>query len=116
MTIDDNDKLNNIIDALNELEAEKEDLELCGATTVDMALDFMQDEEDYQEPTAEELEKIRITCDYNADQLNRIEEKQNDLRLEYFLLTDVYPFRNDATMRYQRDIYREMIKRRNNEE
>lgn len=96
-----------IIDDLNDMEADKEDLPICGATDVEMALDFIRDDwaaehDDKYTPTEAELENIRDTCEKNLEKLMKMEEKHNDLVQEYEDLTGTTPHYSFMTNRYSR--------------
>ena len=85
-----------IIDALNECAADKED---AGEWIIDCVID--QREEDGLPPfTPEELATAEAECDRIADIVIAISEKMESLRLDYILLTGKDPHYNEATNRY----------------
>lgn len=105
-----NKRLREIIDDLNGMEADKEDLPICGATDVEMALDFIRDgcaeEHDGEyNITDAELEKIQETCEKNLKKIMEMEGKKNDLFREYEDLTGITPHYSFATNRYVRSLY-----------
>ena len=117
--MDTQTRLDAIIEQLNELEAEKESLDMYQASDLEMALDFLEDSgyPDDDEPVdveslpPEEVERIRQICDYNADALNRIDAQQEKLLEEYEDIAYIRPHHNWASDRWQRDIYAEMCAR-----
>lgn len=110
------DRLDAIIDQLNELEAEKESLDMYQASDLEMALDFLEDSGypnddepvDVENLPPEEIERIRQICDYNADTLNRIDAQQETLLEEFEDMAYIRPRLNWASSRWYRDIYAEL--------
>lgn len=87
------ERLNAIIDELNQLCNEHEDLEGFGATELFMALDYRADSwdgdfNDYVPPTPEEIENIKAECARNRAKVNSIYDKMDELKSEYYVLTD----------------------------
>lgn len=108
--IEINEKLDSIIDELNDMEAEEEDLELSGAVSVEMALDFLRD--DYEgegefSPSEEEIAKIVEIVDKNVKKLNENEARRIDLKTEYFEIANAYPHYYDFPRRYSRNWLKE---------
>lgn len=110
-----NKRINEIVDALNALEYEKEEsLELNGALFPEMYVDFVNDEraadgnsEEYV-PSESELSEIQAACDRNCSTLKRIEEEQSALKGEYFSITGTNPHLSEATNRYMRSWYEKL--------
>jgi len=101
-----NDRLDAIIDALNDIQAEKEDLEGYGVADLETALDMRADEwegdGDCPAPTPDEIDALRAQCDRNAAAWRSIDARESDLLREYYLLADTSPQHYDATGRFAR--------------
>ena len=85
-----------ILDAMNDLEAELEDL---GPTFIDLVIDSRED--DGLPPlTPEELASAQSECDANADRATAIESAIDDLRLNFFELVGKFPHWSETVRRY----------------
>lgn len=102
------ERLNTIIDELNQLNNERENLEGLGAIDLDMALDYRADSwdgdfNDYVPPTPEEIESIKAECERNKAKVFEIDDKIDALKSEYLALTDGFlPHYYDVTNTYAR--------------
>lgn len=85
-----------IVDALNECAAEIED---AGEWIIDCVIDARADE-GLPPFTPEELEAATAECDRIGNKVQEIENRMDDLRLQYFELCGKGPHYYDATNRY----------------
>lgn len=84
MTVQEyNGKMEAILAQLQDLieDAEYIDFDMHNATSLDMALDMLADNDDVDVDNLppEEIERIRRICDYNADTKNRIDAVRDAL-------------------------------------
>ena len=90
-----NIQLDAIIDKLNEIIADNKDSGIYGVHDVELALDLRRDmlldEENYHEPTPEELKSIKEECERNKIKFEENHDKTNDLLIDYFVITSTYP-------------------------
>ena len=102
------DRLDEIIKRLNELEEEENyGLRGVGALDFDSAIEYMADEayckgEEFVQPTDEEKEVIKQDCVYNDNRVIEIGEERDVLLDEYYDLAGTSPHYYDATRTYAR--------------
>ena len=91
------DRLNAIIDELNQCRADMEDV---GETFIDLVIDEREDE-GLPPFTPVELEEAKRKCDEAADAANALDNRMEELREEYFDMTGKYPHYCSGIDRYE---------------
>lgn len=101
-----NERLNAIVERLNELNDEEENLEGYGWWMLDCALETR--EEMYEgpgecpPPTPEELESIKAECERNEQRMVEISDETDKLIYEYYELAGTSPHRYELGGNYAR--------------
>lgn len=84
----DSEAADEIVRELNELREETANFD--APTFIDVVIDT-REEQGLPPLTEEQLEALRAECDANADKLNDMEARMEDLKTEYLVLTGKYP-------------------------